>query len=267
MKKNHLYLYSLIFIGILFCNCSQHLAPVGHYQDDAVSIDGNIDDWVLPLRFSNPEYTMHYSVTNDNKNIYICVLSKSQTWQRRMLKNGLSIYFDSRGEKNKNCSLIYPVKKPSEPPANNSTVPVHGSGYQETISQLLLQSDYYNTTGFLMMENGQYDLKSSQTDIRIEIKQNPDSSLVYEASVPIRYVLGKDMSSGAASKDFSVGIVLSPVTAAPANRGYSQHGNHGGNSMGGVHGGGGGRHYNPGTYTVQKAEEDWYTFRLANKKS
>jgi len=103
----------LISFALLFASCSHQLAPPGHYQNEPITIDGNINDWVLPLRFSNADYTMHYSVTNDDKNIYICVYSKSQTWQRRMLKSGMSIYFDSKGEKNKTCALIFPIKKTS----------------------------------------------------------------------------------------------------------------------------------------------------------
>ncbi len=55
----------------------------GIYQSEAISIDGNMNDWILPLRFSNPDYTMHYSVTNDDKNIYICLyLKKSGIYQK-----------------------------------------------------------------------------------------------------------------------------------------------------------------------------------------
>src|SRR5450432_1402489 len=198
---------------------------------------------------------MHYSVTNDDKNIYICVYSKSQTWQRRMLKSGMSIYFDSKGEKNKTCALIFPIKKTSgasDMASLNSTRP---ADHATTIAQLVLLSDYYNTLGFVNMENGQYDIKATQTDIRIAIKQDADSSLVYEASVPIQYVLGKDLSSGTGSKDFSVGITLNATTTAPANRGYQPHSGHGGNSMGASHGMGGGRHYGQNNYASQKAEE------------
>ena len=184
-----------------------------------------------------------------------------------MLKSGMNIYFDSKGEKNKTCALIFPVKKTSEASDMASLNASHPADHPTTIAQLITQSDYYNTTGFTEMDNGQYDLKATQTDIRIAIKEDADSSLVYEASVPIRYVLGKDLSSGSASKDFSVGITLNAATMPPGNRGYGAHGNHGGGGMGGQHGMGGGRYYGQNNSIPQKAEESWYTFRLAYKKS
>ena len=258
--------FAWISCFFLICSCSHQLAPAGHYQSEAISIDGNMNDWILPLRFSNPDYTMHYSVTNDDKNIYICLYSKNQAYQKRMLKGGMSIYFDSKGEKNKECALIYPVKKIAEGADHTPGSPTQYSDYKITIAQLISQSDYYNTTGFVNMENSQYDLKATQTDIRLAIKLDADSNLVYEASVPIRYIPGKDISSGTSSGNFSVGIIVNPVTANSGNRGYQPHSSHGGNSMGGMHGMGGGRHYGSNNYTPQKAEENWYTFRLTYKK-
>ncbi len=266
MMRKYLPFFVLMCTAFLICSCSHNLAPVGHYQGDPVTIDGNISDWSLPLRFSNPEYTMHYSVTNDDKNIYICVLSKSQTYQRRMLRSGLNIYFDAKGEKNKTCALVFPVRKASEPSDMASVNATHPAEHTVTISQLILQSDYYNTVGFTDMENGQYDLKATQTDIRIAIKEDADSSVVYEASIPIRYVIGKDLSSGSEAKNFSVGITLNATTASSGNRGYPGRSYHGGNGMGGQHGGGGGHHYPQTNAATQKSEESWYTFRLAYKK-
>lgn len=257
----------LICVAFLLYSCSHNLAPVGHYQSDPVIIDGNINDWVLPLRFSNPEYTMHYSVTNDDKNIYVCVISKSPTYQRRMLRSGLNIYFDTKGEKNKTCALVFPVRKTSEPSDMASLNSTHAADHPTTIAQLILQSDYYNTIGFTNMENGQYDLKATQTDIRIAMKQDADSSLVYEAAIPIRYVLGKDFSSGQEAKNFSVGITLNATGANPGNRGNTGRPYHGGNSMSGQRGMGGSHHYPQNNGTTQKPEETWYTFRLAYKNS
>ena len=259
---------AILISGILVnSSCSHNLAPAGHFQDQAVTIDGNIGDWSLPLRFSNPDYSMQYSVTNDDKNIYICIYSKNEAFQKRMLRSGMSIYFDTKGEKNKNCALVFPIKKTPEQGTNNTNGnPIRYSDYKTTMDQLLLQSDYYNTIGFVNMENGQYDVKAAQTNIKLALKLGADSSLVYEAAVPIQYVLGKDLASGIDSKNFSVGIVINATAIPSRNSGYPSHSYHGGSNMGGMHGMGAGRHYGQNTNASQKAEENWYTFRLVYKK-
>jgi hypothetical protein len=241
--------------------------PEGHYQDRPVIIDGKINDWSLPLRFSNPEYSMQYAVTNDDKNIYICVYSKDESIQLRMLKAGMSIYFDPKGEKNKKMSLVFPIKKPVDPPDSRNGNPIRNADYKMEEDQLLLQSDYYNTIGLLNMENGQYGINGKKNNIQIAIKLNDDSSLVYEAAVPISCILGTDLKPGYVSRNFSVGLVVNgmPNPRNP-NNAYQSRPSYGG-GMRGMHGMGGNRNYGSGNNPTPKAEENWYQFRLVYKKA
>ena len=243
--------------------------PEGHFQDTKVVVDGNINDWGLPLRFSNPEYSMQYSVTNDDKNIYVCVYTKDESFKKRILKAGMSICFDPKGEKDKKMSLVFPVKKPDDPSGSrNNGDPIRYTDTKSTEQQLLLQSDYYNTVGFLNFENGQFDISYMKNNIQVAIKLNDDSSLVYESAIPVRYILGTDLQPDFASKNFSVGIVVNELhhTAGNPNNGYHPHSNYGGGGMRGMHGMGGGMNNNSGN-PASKPEENWYQFRLVYKKT
>ena len=252
---------TLVIIG-----CSKNLFPEGRYQDKAPAIDGNISDWGLPLRFSNPEYSMQYAVTNDDKNIYVCVYSKDESFQMRMLKAGMSICFDPKGEKNKNMSLVFPVRKPSAPPANRNGNPIRNGDARANEDQLLLQSDYYNTIGLQNLENGQYNITDQKNNIKVAIKLNDDSSLVYEAAIPIQYILGTDLHSGYVARNFSVGILVNGMPNATRSQGSGYHSNPSYGGMRGMHGMGGGRNYNANN-PPPKPEENWYQFRLVYKKS
>jgi hypothetical protein len=243
-----------------FSGCAHQLAPVGHYQDTPVIADGNADDWGLPLRFSNAAHTYEYSVSNDKKNVYICVISTDESMQMRMLRSGISIYFDPKGEKNKNITLEFPVKKPEENNYNNGN-PISSSSTKMTEDQLILQSDYYNTVGFANIENGQFAAGNKKNHIQVAIKLHDDSILVYEAVVPINDIPGVDPYGKSAKKNFSVGISVS------SSRGrYNNNNNNGsmrpsfgirGMRMGGGGNRGGSRSQEP------KEETEWYQFRLA----
>lgn len=267
--KNRLIL-SVTFAGfVVYSGCSPKLMPEGHFQDKKVVVDGNINDWGLPLRFSNPEYSMQYSVTNDDKNIYVCVYTKDESFKKRILKAGMSIYFDPKGEKDKKMSLVFPVKKPDDPTDNRSNGdPIRYTDTKSTDQQFLLQSDYYNTVGFLNFENGQFDISYTKNNIQVAIKLNDDSSLVYESAIPVRYILGTDLQPGYTAKNFSVGIVVNELhhTTGNPNNGYRPHSSYGGGGMRGMHGMGGGRNYNSGN-PATKPEENWYQFRLVYKKT
>src|SRR3984957_4188854 len=110
-----------LIIAIAFCfnACSHKLAPVGHYQTRPVVADGNPDDWTLPLRFANSTYTLQYNITNDTKNIYVCALSRDETTILRMLRAGITVYLDPKGQNARDISLHFPMRKQPDPNIHN----------------------------------------------------------------------------------------------------------------------------------------------------
>src|SRR5215475_5789199 len=105
----------VILACVVFASCSPKMAPEGHYQDSPVTADGSPVDWRLPLRFSNAGFTMQYNVTNDAQNLYVCVSSGDVATQLRMLRSGMTLYFDPKGEKNKDISIHFPIQKRPDP--------------------------------------------------------------------------------------------------------------------------------------------------------
>jgi hypothetical protein len=262
--------------GLLFAACSPKLAPVGHYQDSTVVVDGVPADWSLPLRFSNAAYTLQYNVTNDGKNLYVCVTSADEATQFRILRSGMTLYFDPKGDKKKEISLHFPIQKQPDPSANRSRggygTNTSGASRDTRKEELLLQSDYYNTTGFVDLENGQFGVTDTKGPIHVAIKLNSDDSLlVYEVAIPLKNILGPDWAAKAAKKNFSVGVVLDAVAGSGGGGGgggmrpggFGMRGMGMGGMRGGGMGGGGGRRY--GGQSAQKEDATWYQFRLAAK--
>jgi len=241
-------------LALVLESCSPQLAPIGHYQATQVVADGNAGDWEVPLRFSNSEHTFQYSITNDRKNIYICIISDNQATQLRMLRYGITVYFDPKGEKNKNISLEFPVRKTDDNSYNNSNS-ITASSEKNAANALLLQSNYFNTSGFSNIENGQFSVESKKSDIKVAIKLHDDSTLVYEAIVPFNDIPGIDPTESKI-KNFSVGIAVSYSPFARNNSNNSMRPSFG---MHGMRFGGGGR---GGSQRNQpaKEEDEWYKF-------
>ena len=263
--KGSLHVFFMIAGIFILFSCSSKLAPPGHFQDSPIIVDGNISDWGFPLRFSNPEYNMQYEVSNDKRNMYVCVYSKDISMQKRILRSGMIIYFDPKGEKNKNMSLMFPVKKPADPASQRNGDPIRYSDYMTEMNQLLRQSDYYTTTGMMNIENGQFALNTKINNIQVAIKLNGDSSLVYEAAIPINYLIGTDLNAGIKTANFSVGIVVNKTSVQNGNYRYRPHNSYGGGGMH-MHGMGGNRNYGSAGNTASKPEENWDTFQLVSKK-
>ena len=271
--------------GLTFAACSPKLAPAGHYQDSPVAADGVPSEWKMPLRFTNAAYTMQYNVTNDDQNIYVAVSSLDDITQLRILRSGMTIYFDPKGKKNKDISLHFPIPKAPDPNSSRSRGDGSTAYYQNQNGnqnpaqnrdtrkeELLLQSDFYNTAGFTSIENGQFSVGDPKTPIHVGIKlNNQDSLLVYEVVIPLKNILGPDWAAKAAKKNFSVGVVMDAVAGSGSGGGGRPGGGFGGmrgmgmRGMGGGGMGGGGGRRNGGGQQAQKEDANWYEFRLATK--
>jgi hypothetical protein len=268
---------------ISFAACSPKLAPEGHYQDAPVTADGVPSEWKMPLRFTNTAYTMQYNVTNDDQNLYVAVSSLDDMTQLRILRSGMTIYFDPKGKKNKDISLHFPIQKGPDQNGyrrrgDGSTTYYQNQNNAQTRDtrkeELLLQSNFYNTTGFTGIENGQFSVGDAKAPIHVGIKlNNQDSLLVYEVIIPLKIILGPDWAAKAAKRNFSVGVVLDAVSGSGGGGGGGRPGGFGGmrgmgmrgmggGGMGG--GGGGGRRYGGGQQ-AQKEDDNWYPFRLVTK--
>ena len=273
-----------LITGGIISGCGHKLAPLGHYQSTPIVADGQIGDWKQP--FNYPGYPIQYNITSDDQNLYICVTTADEETQLRMLRAGMTIWFDPKGEKNKTIGLFFPIRKQPDPVQSRSRGSyVDGSGdyasrgrgngdnsagrgnervdMETRKAELLLQSNYYNTNGFLHIENGQFGVTDTSSPIRMAIKNDDrDSLLVYEVVVPLRNVLGPKWMARAAKNKLSIDLALNAIPATggghygsgrPA-RGIEFRG------MGGMRGLGGGRRY--GGTSAQKEEDNWYTFRL-----
>jgi len=274
--------------ALALAGCAHKLAPQGHYQTTPVVADGIPNDWSLPLRFSNATYTFQYNITNDNKNIYVCILSRDETTMLRMLRAGMTIYFAPKGDKSKDIGLHYPLRKQPDPanfrnrngepltnsgaPLTNTSSPLTGTSNNAWKEELLGQSDDYGTTGFAGIENGQFGVNDSanKSPIRVAMRLNhQDSMLVYEAIIPIRNILNNDLSGRSPKKPFSVGVLLNTLSVVPGASDTPPRSYGGGRGLGlgvrGMGGGGGGRRYASDHTPAVKEEVNWYQFRLVNQ--
>lgn len=266
-------LYPCLVCIVLLSACSHELAPQNHYQSNAVTIDGDASDWQTPLRYSNSSYTLSYNISNDEKNIYLCMITKDEQMQRRILKAGVDIYFDAKAGKSKAVDFTYPERNTRE----------SSNGFNK--KELLLEADTYNVSGFLNTENGQYSSADKMSAIKVALKFNNDSSLVYEAAIPLNTVLKDGLTKKTLRKNFSIGIVVGTLAENhPPDGRYNDQSMAGGSRMqprigmdGGMRGmgmgmggmrGGFGRRGRPANTNNNRPKEEtlWNTFSFADKQ-
>ena len=284
--KSIQYLF-MVLVVVIFASCARNDAPQGHFQSVPVTADGEASEWDLPLRFANKEYTISYNITNDKKNIYFILMTKDEEMEKRILKYGVSLYFDPKGETNKKFALNYPERKVDDNPYRGKV-----SDTLITKRMLVAQSDVYDAEGFYELESGQHATKDKRSKIQLGLKTSADSGLVYEAIIPLNYVLENGLTDRAAKKNFSIGVLVHPDPSAirrAENSNYNNNNNGSSNSssprlsmgMGGGMGGfgrmgmgmgmgmGGGRSRQNTNQSAPKPVEEtqWYTFRFSTTAS
>ncbi|HEX3024188.1 MAG TPA: hypothetical protein VHP12_03165 [Chitinophagaceae bacterium] len=279
MKTNGYFFF--VLTSVLFIACTHNLAPQGQYQNTSVIADGNAGEWAMPLRFANKDYTLSYNITNDKKNIYVVIVSKDDEMQRRILRSGITIYFDPKGENNRKISLTYPERKTGAPNINPRNGRPIIDDTSNTKHALVLKSDTYDVKGFYELQDGQFSIKDKRSKIQLGLKTDVDSGLVYEAVIPINYILENGLTDKALRKNFSIGIVVHENVFAANRRTGNYNDNNSGVrpriSIGGGFGGfgyggigmgvgmGGGmrrQNNNDQNNNAQPEEIMWYQFRF-----
>ena len=275
---------NILLLGMVFTMvcCTKVSVAQLSYQTTPVVADGSLNDWKYPLPYSNKTYTFTYNITNDDKNIYF--VGQSNDWRmiKRILKQGITLYFDPKGKESKNKMFI---TFPEEKPDLSNLLKDADSTTQ--LNTLVLQSDAYDAENFLNVDNGQYGVADKTTKIQLALKASLDSGLVYEAIVPIETVL-KDGLANASNlrKSISVGFTIHADESwkTPSGNGVKNNDNtasafRNDNNSGGF-GSGGGKgglekmgtkhvYDNTSKYSVlnpskhDMPEEQWHTFSFA----
>jgi len=233
------YLSFLFFTIMLFSNCSPKQYEIGRYQNDPILADGDASDWGLPLRFGSEEGSLQYSITNDKENFYISVATNNQQTQMSILRAGLKICFDPKGNKSTNMALIYPYKDPMEagPRGRNENKKTDPNLIKQ---KMIMDADIFSTIGFMNMENRIYDLKDT-SHFKVGMNFDKYNNLVFEAIVPVKNVITTPINFKKAPS-ISIGIIINNFAmggARPNGGGEGSNYRGGGEGMGGGMRGGG----------------------------
>ena len=192
----------LVSFVVALVSCVRNLAPQASFQPVPVVADGYANEWQLPLKYFNKTYKFSYYITNDTKNIYFVAAVTDWRMVRRVLKEGLTIYFDPKGGSGTKTSLTYPSRK------TDLGYLLKGVDSVTYLNTLVLQSDIYDAEGFVNIENGPHEVLDKDSRIRIGMHATVDSGLVYEAIVPIENILAKGLTAKSLKRNFSVGVVI-----------------------------------------------------------
>lgn len=195
----------------------------------------------------NVDAKLGYTITRDQSYLYITLDSNEKTTQIKMLQNGISIYFDTNGKKNKDISVKYPLAKKKQTLSVEEMKDMREKNSSEEIINKRIAA--LGTDVLMTEEDSEYIINKefNSENITADIDYSTEI-LSYTLKVPLTCVASE-------SKIPSLGIIIkgmerpdiadrSSMGSRPsggATGGGGMKGSGGRSGGGGMRGGGGGR--------------------------
>lgn len=226
----NIFFIALIILGS--CASLNTVSSVEHTANEASS-----------FRYNDSNSNVLYSVANDNENLYVSLNTSETTSIAKILRTGLSIYFDVNGKKAKDLFVQYPLaqkqklskEEMSNPGSSNNSSP--NTQLTKLLAQMSYQAIYHK-----LSETESFSVLDKNSEIKIVIESVTSSEITYHLTIPFNKIA---ISGKSDLSKLSVGIVSGrfdpPDSSAGAGSGSGQGGGQGSGMSGGGQGGGQGR--------------------------
>ena len=169
---------------------------------NTVSSIEETSDKTTSFKYSDSASNVLYSITNDSENLYVRLNTSETASIAKMLKTGLTVYFDVDGKKGKNLSVLYPLAQDQQislsqtPGSGNSTPKIELNKLLPQLSDVIT----YNNNGV----TEHLSAIAADSDIKVSIKSLSKSEITYQLTIPFNKITTDDLSS---LSNLSIGIV------------------------------------------------------------
>ncbi len=202
-----------------------------------IKVDGNASEWESALFYYDSDVKIVYALANDSAALYICLKVLGEEQQMMILHNGLEVWIDPSGKKNKVAGIMCPLNSPRLGNQRSMLKPGEKPDQQKMILQSILLVKEMTLTGFKEEIDGTRHMDYNVTGIKIALSLDSTGVLVYEAKIPFS-VFKNDIRS---AKSISLGCIIPAMDMPPMSGDGMPGGNgsEGGRNGGGRSGGGG----------------------------
>ena len=155
MIKFQLYL-SLFLLSVIlfFSSCSKTVYTSSWQSNDFTVLRKS--ETGQPLRFYDIKSKLQYSISNDTKNIYLCVKVIDEQLQSKILLAGMQVNIDTMGKKVQPIGILYPIGIEKKPKNQSGIKPTNDKDSKDNPlkTQFLLEQKEMQLSGFKSPLNG-----------------------------------------------------------------------------------------------------------------
>ena len=252
----------LLTLGLAGCSTFRTFTTESQPPEQEIIVDGKTDDWRGHLFIVEGE-GVALGFLNDRQNLYVCLLAENASLRNRIMRQGLTVWFDPQGGKTKSFGIKFPLgltpgERPMVKPGEErpeSENPSRGS---------LTELEIIRSDKEMPQKMNVEDAKG------IEVKAVPSTGFfVYELKIPLVQWEQRPIAVGAEpGKTIGIGFETGKFDSSqmPEGRSGGTRGGGGGAPMGGGRGGRGGMGGRGGYDRGQQLSEAmkiWATVKLA----
>jgi hypothetical protein len=189
----------LVIVISISCSSSKTasnpaIAESAHWQKDSLVIDGSDSGWTKPLAYHDEKQELSYSVSNDDRNLYITASTQNDATIIRILRGGMTLYINSHGTKDE-----YGAAGISFPTGNsvlkNDNLLNNRPGLEQDKNIALRGVEDYSLFGFRTIrapETFAYGQPNAE-GVELAISMSSSKELIYEAKIPLNSFLTRAM--------------------------------------------------------------------------
>lgn len=107
INARYLYLALILFTVLIQAGCTTYEMN-SLWKMDEINIDGRSSDWLGKLMYIDDAH-ISVGLQNDEESLYICIVVENPSLRAQVMGQGLTLWFDPEGGKNKSFGIKFPL--------------------------------------------------------------------------------------------------------------------------------------------------------------
>ncbi len=248
-------LLPLLLTTLLFSSCSQKVYRSLDWQSSKVTADGWIIEWPDQLRFIDNKTKLSYDISNDRRNLYVCMSVADPATKMKILHAGMEFRIDTLGKTKFPMAFVFPsanqvvMARQPKPGSLHEAGQDKGTTHSGQKMKIVSPATEAELVGFKPPCNGTISLLSNTCGISAAINIDSLEVLLYEAIIPFATFYKSELTQADTARLFNYEIRINAMPEPQAREGGAGRGmgaSMGGGMGGGHHSGGGGQHSSMG---------------------
>ena len=174
--------------------------------------DGKDDNNILSEKYSYfKKGKLYYFISNDNANIYLDMKTNDPETQKRILKEGLTVWVSMDSKLTKKMGVHFPIGAQNSGTHKKSDKPEEKLNIDGNVVKLLPLANKIELIGFTNEEQRRFP--SENTDnFRGSVSLDNEGNLKYKLIMPIAKLPVRNSKDGKSAMPFILGIEFGPMT-------------------------------------------------------